>query len=165
MAVLPPVTLTRSDFLDMDRLAEALAVRLEPGDVILLDGPVGMGKTYFVKAVARVLGSEDEVTSPTYALAQVYKGREVDILHVDAYRLSGVGEYLDMGMEAYFDEAMVFVEWGETVRGAHDDPLTLRIAQAPSGPEARSVTLEWEAGPWDNKVAALLADLGQGGAV
>jgi tRNA threonylcarbamoyladenosine biosynthesis protein TsaE len=97
-------------------------------------------------------------------LAQVYKGRDVDILHVDAYRLSGVREYLDMGMEAYFDDAVVFVEWGETVRGAHDDPLTVRIAQAPSGPEARSVTLEWEIGPWDDKIAALLTDLGQGGA-
>jgi tRNA threonylcarbamoyladenosine biosynthesis protein TsaE len=148
----------------MDRLAEALAAQLEPGDVTLLDGAVGMGKTYFVKAAARALGSEDGVTSPTYALAQVYKGRDVDILHVDAYRLSGVREYLDMGMEAYFDDAVVFVEWGETVRGAHDDPLTVRIAQAPSGPEARSVTLEWEIGPWDDKIAALLTDLGQGGA-
>ncbi|MCF8480029.1 MAG: tRNA (adenosine(37)-N6)-threonylcarbamoyltransferase complex ATPase subunit type 1 TsaE [Rhodospirillum sp.] len=162
MTVRSPVTLTRSTFTAMDLLAEALVTRLEPGDVVLLEGPVGMGKTYFVKAAARALGSEDGVTSPTYALAQVYQGRDVNILHVDAYRLSGMREYLDMGMEAYFEDGIVLVEWGDTIRGAHEDPLTLRIAQASTGSEARTVTLEWETGPWDDKITALLADLGEG---
>jgi tRNA threonylcarbamoyladenosine biosynthesis protein TsaE len=154
------LTLFRPDFAAMDRLAEALAARLGAGDVVLLEGPVGMGKTYFVKAVTRALGSPDAVTSPTYALAQVYKGATLDILHVDAYRLSGVGEYLDMGMEDYFDRGVVLVEWGEAVRGAHDDALMVRLSQGEGGAEARAVALEWESAPWGAKVAALAAEIG-----
>src|SRR5436189_4987054 len=79
-------------------VAARLAARLRPGDVVLLTGDLAAGKTTFVQAVTRALGSTDPVTSPTFALAQFYETPVAPILHVDTYRLSDVDEYRDLGL-------------------------------------------------------------------
>ena len=77
-------------------VAAAVAGQLQVGDVVLLHGGLAAGKTTFVTAVAAALGSPDQVTSPTFMLAQFYSGGRVPVLHLDTYRLTGVAEFRDL---------------------------------------------------------------------
>jgi tRNA threonylcarbamoyl adenosine modification protein YjeE len=95
--------------------AAALARRLRPGDLVLLQGPLGAGKTAWVRGACVALGvPEDEVTSPTYTLMHTYAGRW-PVVHADLYRLEGrVGpEEVGLDEELAAGEAVVFVEWPE----------------------------------------------------
>lgn len=99
--------------------------------VILLEGPLGAGKTSFVQAACRVLGSTDEVNSPTFALIQEYRdGGDQPVYHIDLYRLASVEEALQIGIGEYLNSGhLCFVEWpeilGDLVQG--DGVLRLRI--------------------------------------
>src|SRR5437870_4402660 len=96
-------------------IASALAAHLRVGDVVLLTGGLASGKTTFVKGVAAALGSPDTVTSPTFMLAQAYASPRGRILHVDAYRLSGLPEYRDLALDEEAADSITVVEWGELV--------------------------------------------------
>ena len=85
-------------------VASLLASQLRLGDVLLLKGELATGKTTFVKAVASAMGSQAVVTSPTFMLAQFYPLAHGAILHADAYRLSGIHEYRDLGLDDYLEE-------------------------------------------------------------
>src|SRR5438094_1460889 len=90
---------------------------LFPGAVVALVGPLGAGKTHLVRAVAEGLGIPDSraVSSPTFVLLQEYQGR-LPIYHFDAYRLSGEGEFLELGSLEYFEgEGVCLVEWADRV--------------------------------------------------
>lgn len=98
-------------------IGAALAGWVTPGDVVLLRGEVGAGKTTLVRAVARALGVGGPVTSPTFTLAQRYAGR-LGLLHIDAYRLSGADdEELGLLLDGAAD-AVTFIEWPEALAGA-----------------------------------------------
>ncbi|MFN8110528.1 MAG: tRNA (adenosine(37)-N6)-threonylcarbamoyltransferase complex ATPase subunit type 1 TsaE [Thermoleophilia bacterium] len=104
---------------DTAAVGEALAGLLAPGDLVLLRGEVGAGKTTLVRAVARALGISEPVTSPTYTLAQRYAGR-LPLLHIDAYRLGGADdEELGLLLDGAAD-ALTFVEWPQAL--AHGLP-------------------------------------------
>jgi tRNA threonylcarbamoyladenosine biosynthesis protein TsaE len=85
---------------------------LRQGDLILLQGDLGAGKTTFVRGVARGAGSSAPVASPTFQLVRVYPGR-VQLAHVDLYRLESGAELLDLGLDELLDQGAVVVEWGE----------------------------------------------------
>jgi tRNA threonylcarbamoyladenosine biosynthesis protein TsaE len=107
-------------------VACSLGALLEPGDVILLAGPLGAGKTEFAKGVAEGLGVEDRVVSPTFTLAREYQGR-LRMIHVDVYRLDAEQEVLDLGLED-FPEGVLLVEWGDVARGLFPaDHLEVRL--------------------------------------
>jgi tRNA threonylcarbamoyladenosine biosynthesis protein TsaE len=102
----------------LEALAERVARALEPGDVVVLSGEVGAGKTTFVRAAARALGVEGRVTSPTYQIARGYagtvNGRTVAVNHLDLYRVEGLGASDVLEIDDYLDpEAITFVEWAE----------------------------------------------------
>ena len=93
------------------KLAEKLAKHIKGGDIILLNGDLGAGKTTFVKGFAKALGVKEAVTSPTFTLLKTYQTKEYMIVHVDAYRLQGAFfEELD---DYISDENVIFIEWSE----------------------------------------------------
>jgi tRNA threonylcarbamoyladenosine biosynthesis protein TsaE len=96
-------------------LAGSLAGLASGGDVLLLRGDLGAGKTVFVQGYGRTLGIEDPITSPTFTLANQYHG-DLDVHHLDAYRLEQLAEVIDLGLfDLLDDESVVLVEWGDVV--------------------------------------------------
>jgi tRNA threonylcarbamoyladenosine biosynthesis protein TsaE len=95
------------------RLGRALGESLRPGGFVGLEGPLGSGKTVLIQGVARGLGFEGYVTSPTFVIVNEYEGR-LPILHVDLYRISDIRELEDIGYrEIYFGEGVALVEWAD----------------------------------------------------
>lgn len=123
-----------------EAVARDLAQALRPGDVVLLHGDLGAGKTAFVRGLAAGLGADpDEVSSPTFTLMQEYRGR-VCLRHVDLYRLDSLAEIDDLGIEEAADDAVVAVEWAERL-GAHAPGRAWRVALRLVDEETRDVAL------------------------
>ena len=91
-----------------------LGERLRPGDVVLLTGELGAGKTTFVRGVAQGTGSRAPVASPTFQLVRVYPGR-VQLAHVDLYRIENTSELRELGLEELAEQGAVVVEWGDRI--------------------------------------------------
>lgn len=85
---------------------------LKLGDLVLLAGALGSGKTTFVRGMARGAGSDAQVQSPTFQLVRVYPGR-VQLAHVDLYRVKAAGELADLGLDDLLDEGAMVIEWGD----------------------------------------------------
>lgn len=101
------------------RLARRLGAALVPGDLLLLTGALGAGKTFFVRAFARSRGVEGPVTSPSFSLVHHLEGGEAPLVHADLYRLGDPEEVHHLGLHELRDEAVMLVEWG----GPHHDAL------------------------------------------
>ena len=102
---------TRADF---DGVAQSFAAICREGDVVLLSGDLGAGKTAFVQAAGRALGADDPITSPTYVLLQQYQGSTLQVLHADLYRLETPEALAQLDLtELIEDDAVAFIEWGE----------------------------------------------------
>lgn len=101
------------DVADTERLGRLLGKFCQDGDVILLNGDLGTGKTCLVTAAADAMGvAQGEVTSPTFSLMNVYKGKKLNIKHFDLYRISWPEELEDIGFEEYCGgDGVTFVEW------------------------------------------------------
>ena len=102
---------------------EELGRGLRAGDLILLTGPLGAGKTTFVRGLARGAGSEAQVASPTFQLVRIYSGR-VQLAHVDLYRVKAAGELADLGLDELIDEGAVVVEWGDRIEATTGRQIT-----------------------------------------
>jgi tRNA threonylcarbamoyladenosine biosynthesis protein TsaE len=87
---------------------------LRQGDLLLLEGDLGAGKTTFVRGVARGAGSPAHVASPTFQLVRIYQGA-LQLAHIDLYRIEGDAELSDLGLEELLDQGAVVVEWGERI--------------------------------------------------
>jgi tRNA threonylcarbamoyladenosine biosynthesis protein TsaE len=118
---------------DTRALAAALAEQLRPGDVLLLSGEMGAGKTAFTQGLGAGLGYEGRITSPTFTIAHTYDGGRLRVHHLDVYRLEHLHEALDAGLAEMVDEgAVVVVEWGDAVLPLLPaDHLDVRITFAP----------------------------------
>jgi tRNA threonylcarbamoyladenosine biosynthesis protein TsaE len=128
----------------LEELASRVAQVLEPGDVVVLSGEVGSGKTTFVRAAARALGVTDRVTSPTYQLARGYEGlkdgRRVIVNHMDLYRLEGIEDRDVLELDDYLDpDAVTFIEWAEPALGVIRDPSLVHISH--ETPTTRRISL------------------------
>ncbi len=123
------------DDLDEDtlkRLAAKVAASLVPGDVVVLKGEVGTGKTTFVRAAARSLGVREAVTSPTYQFARGYEGfaggQTVAVNHLDLYRLEVLNPHDALDLDEHLDaDSVTFVEWADPVLGLLEDPSIVEI--------------------------------------
>jgi tRNA threonylcarbamoyladenosine biosynthesis protein TsaE len=119
---------------------ERLGGTLKPGDVVLLFGELGAGKTAFVRGLARGLGaSADDVSSPTFTIVQQYSGASATLYHVDLYRLTP-DEVDDLGLDDLVSgEGVVAIEWAERWRGRPDDVVEVRLAEV--GDTERSIEI------------------------
>lgn len=112
---------TLANEVETDQLAATLVPLLRPGDVLALNGMLGAGKTRFVQGVARALGVQGEVTSPTFTIHAVHEGEDITLNHFDLYRLEDMSELDDIG---YWDvlegSGVSFIEWAE--KFSHADP-------------------------------------------
>jgi len=97
---------------ETERAGMLLGERLQPGDVVLITGELGAGKTTFVRGVAQGAGSRADVASPTFQLVRIYPGR-VQLAHVDLYRVENNAELRGLGLEELADKGAVVVEWGD----------------------------------------------------
>jgi tRNA threonylcarbamoyladenosine biosynthesis protein TsaE len=143
---------------DMRGLGARIARVARPGDLIVLAGPLGAGKTVLVQGIATGLGVPGPVTSPTFVLARVHTGGRLPLVHVDAYRLVGVAEVDDLDLDADTDVALTVVEWGAgRVEQLANEHLRVDIDR-PEGDEAgeaRRVQLV-PAGPdWAERLRSL----------
>jgi tRNA threonylcarbamoyladenosine biosynthesis protein TsaE len=134
-------------------LASKVARALVPGDVVVLSGEVGAGKTTFVRAAALALGVTERVTSPTYQLARGYEGlvdgHRVVVNHMDLYRLEGIEDRDALELDDYLDpEAVTFIEWAEPALDAIEDPSLVHISH--ETPTTRGVSLE---GPIEERLS------------
>ncbi|HVT65385.1 MAG TPA: tRNA (adenosine(37)-N6)-threonylcarbamoyltransferase complex ATPase subunit type 1 TsaE [Mycobacteriales bacterium] len=111
----------------MHQLGERIAAMLQPGDLVMLCGPLGAGKTTLAQGIGRGLGIAG-VVSPTFVIARVHRGGRLPLVHVDAYRLGSVAEVDDLDLDASLEESVTLVEWGEgLVEGLSGDRLEVRI--------------------------------------
>ncbi|MGD0081661.1 MAG: tRNA (adenosine(37)-N6)-threonylcarbamoyltransferase complex ATPase subunit type 1 TsaE [Acidimicrobiales bacterium] len=137
-------------------IGAAVAELLAPGDVVLLVGGLGAGKTTFVQGMARGLGYSGAVTSPTFTLCHSYAGR-LALVHADLWRLDTVGEILDLALDEELEGgAVVVAEWGEAAEGVLGRDALIVHIEAGAMPDERDVRLE-PRGPWSARVAALAA--------
>lgn len=152
---------------DTRALAAALAALVRPGDVLLLSGEMGAGKTAFTQGLGAALGVTERITSPTFTIAQTYEGGRVRIHHLDVYRLEHLHEALDVGLAEMIDDgAVVVIEWGDAVVPVLPaDFLEIRIGFAPLDDDPASGDVRtWQLRPvgtrWKARADGLRATLG-----
>ncbi|GAA2004321.1 tRNA (adenosine(37)-N6)-threonylcarbamoyltransferase complex ATPase subunit type 1 TsaE [Nakamurella flavida] len=157
----PVLTLATLD--DTERFGHALGAVLRPGDLVLLSGALGAGKTTLTKSIAAGMGVTGTVTSPTFVLARVHRRADGSpgpaLVHVDAYRLAGSVELDDLDLDTDLTAAAVVVEWGEGVgEGLADDRLLVRLDRLPD--DTRTAELHATGPSWGSRVDALTAGWG-----
>jgi tRNA threonylcarbamoyladenosine biosynthesis protein TsaE len=124
---------------DTEALGARIGAELAAGDVVLLSGPLGAGKTVLARGIGRGLGVAGAVTSPTFVIARVHADGRIPLVHVDAYRLSSVAEVDDLDLDASLADSLTVVEWGEgLVEGLADGHLRVEIDRPDEG-ETRTV--------------------------
>jgi tRNA threonylcarbamoyladenosine biosynthesis protein TsaE len=112
---------------DTTAAGRTLAAQLTPGDVLLLYGDLGAGKTAFVRGLAQGLGAPpDEVSSPTFTLVQEYRGGRLTLFHADLYRLTPA-EAADLGLHEIGEDGVLAIEWADRLAGPPSPTLTVRI--------------------------------------
>ena len=142
------VTVTTESSKATEALARVVSEYVVGGDVVLLAGDLGAGKTVFARGLAHGLGVDEPVMSPTFTLAREYHGR-VRIVHADVYRLDHVRELEDLGFDDADDNTVTIVEWGDVVSGAFGvDRLEVRLDFVPDVEDARRITISAVGPDW-----------------
>jgi tRNA threonylcarbamoyladenosine biosynthesis protein TsaE len=150
-------TLRLDDEAATTRLGQAVAPLLAPGEAVLLDGPLGMGKSTLARGLIRALaGPDEDVPSPTFTLVQFYE-TDPPIAHFDLYRLEHPEEAREIGLDEALDLGAVLIEWpgrlgGDLARTLGPDRLTISLSEAGGG---RNATVSG-VGAWANKIERLV---------
>jgi tRNA threonylcarbamoyladenosine biosynthesis protein TsaE len=135
-------------------LGSRLASVLRPGDLIVLTGPLGAGKTTLVQGIGAGLGVQGSVVSPTFVIARVHRGR-LPLVHVDAYRLRSLAEVDDLDLDVDIADAVTVVEWGAgLVEQLADARLEIALDRSPDT-EERVARLTPSGGDWAERTASL----------
>lgn len=128
---------------ETEKIGEALASQLRAGDVVACLGGLGAGKTAFTRGLARGLGCQGRVTSPTFTIVNEYEG-ELPLFHFDMYRLEDEDELFDIGWEDYLSRGGVCaVEWSERIPGAlPEGTIRVTIERCPESEGWRNISIE-----------------------
>ena len=136
---MPPVACVSHSAEETRSIGAAVVAHLHAGDVVILDGDLGAGKTAFVQGAARALGVTEQVTSPSFVLVRTYDA-PVPVVHVDVYRLTTLQELYDLGFEEVFDPGSItFVEWGDAVADELPSP---RVHVEIRGDDERTIAID-----------------------
>jgi tRNA threonylcarbamoyladenosine biosynthesis protein TsaE len=151
----PTVVARTASVVDTRALAAEVAALIGPGDVVVLGGDLGAGKTAFTQGLGVALGVTEQIVSPTFTIERVYEGR-VTLHHLDVYRLDNLHEALDLGLDEALDDGEVaVVEWGEAISGVLGrDYLLVRLAMG-AGDDDRTVSFLAHGPRWTARVDAL----------
>jgi len=140
-------------------LAGVVADHVRGGDLVLLVGDMGAGKTTFVQGFASALGVDDPVTSPTFTLARTYPGR-LPVHHVDVYRLERMAEVGDLGLGELIDSnGVTLVEWGDVIRAALPTSYLEVRFEFGAEPDDRTIAVRAVGPVWHARAAALATNL------
>jgi tRNA threonylcarbamoyladenosine biosynthesis protein TsaE len=124
---------------DTVRLGIALGEVCRSGDLILLVGPLGAGKTCFAKGVARGMGIDRVVRSPSFIILSRYEG-QLPLAHLDLYRIEGEAAIDELGLDEQLEDAVLLVEWGEKLAGRWEDSVRIRFEE--TGETARRLVID-----------------------
>ena len=137
---------------DTQAFGRELAGLLRAGDLVVLAGPLGAGKTALTQGIGAGLGVPGPVTSPTFVLARVHRGGRVPLVHVDAYRLTGMADVDDLDLDATTDEAVTVVEWGHgLVEQLADEHLVVELDRRDD--DVRTARLVPQGPGWEQRLA------------
>jgi tRNA threonylcarbamoyladenosine biosynthesis protein TsaE len=139
-------------------VGEAIASLLRARDAVMLTGELGAGKTTFAQGVARGLGIEEPVVSPTFTLVKEYSGI-LDLAHVDVYRLDRIQDVVDLGLEELGGgDDVLLVEWGDTIEELlPESRLRVEITTSTEAEEVRSIAISATGAGWVDRFAELEA--------
>jgi tRNA threonylcarbamoyladenosine biosynthesis protein TsaE len=156
MSPSPRLTLRAKSLEATHAVAAALAALSRSGDVILLAGEMGAGKTAFAQGFGRALGVTEPITSPTFTLVHSYDTGGPTLHHADLYRLDHLAEVADLalGELAEFD-GIVLVEWGDVVESTFGEHLVVRLELLDGDVDARRITIAPTGPTWARRWAAL----------
>jgi tRNA threonylcarbamoyladenosine biosynthesis protein TsaE len=136
---LPSLSLWLETGEDTDSLGRSLAPLLGAGDCVLLEGPIGAGKSHLARALIQArLGRREEVPSPTFTLVQTYDAAGIEIWHADLYRLSHPDEVLELGLDDALQTGICLIEWPDRL-GRYLPEDALRIALSSEGDGRRAL--------------------------
>lgn len=131
-------------------LAQLLGGQLHAGDVLLLSGGIGAGKTHFARSLIQsLLLVPEDVPSPTFTLVQTYDTSAGELWHSDLYRLSGPDEAIELGLTDAFESAICLVEWPDRLQDVTPTDALHLVFATSDAEETRDLTLTWQAPRWD----------------
>jgi len=154
------IRLRASSLDDTHAIAAVLATGASKGDVVLLQGEMGAGKTAFVQGYAAALGVDEPVTSPTFTLLHTYDTGRLVVHHADLYRLERHGEIEDLALGELLDTGALLVEWGEAAATEFPERLLVELAPLAEDEDARSILLRPAGTRWATRWAGLVDALG-----
>lgn len=141
-------------------LAARIAMLARVGDVVVLAGEMGAGKTAFAQGFGRALGVTEPITSPTFTVVHSYDSGRLPLLHADLYRLESTGEFDDLALaELTEGRGVLLVEWGDVVPERLGDHLEVRLERVDGSDEARTITIRRCGHAWDTRWSKLEAAL------
>lgn len=130
---------------ETEKIAADFSEKLSGGEIIAYTGNLGAGKTCFTRGLARGLGFKGDVSSPTFALVNEYRGGRLDLFHFDMYRISGFEDLYSTGFFDYLSEnGVVAVEWSENISGILDEKTIFIDIRRAQSPNSRIITVKSE---------------------
>jgi tRNA threonylcarbamoyladenosine biosynthesis protein TsaE len=136
---------------DTHDLGRELAVLARPGDLLVLVGPLGAGKTALTQGIGAGLGVREPVTSPTFVIARVHRDGRIPLVHVDAYRLGGHADVDDLDLDVTVASSVTVVEWGQgMVEQLADEHLEVRLDRGED--DVRTVVLVPHGTGWEQRL-------------
>ena len=128
---------------DTKKIAYKLASKLKTGDVVLLIGDLGAGKTKFVEGFLSFWNLQNEISSPTFTIVNEYKTNDTNIYHFDVYRLENQDEFYEIGGQEYFENGISLIEWGNLIEEIiPKDYLKISFEKDLDNPNLRTITFE-----------------------
>ena len=133
------------------QFASNLASKLHIGDIIVLSGDLGAGKTKFTEGFLRHFNLDNEISSPTFNIVNEYKNKDINIYHFDVYRLEDIDEFYAIGGEEYFSTGICIIEWGDLIKEAlPTDYIRISFDKIDSNENIRILNIETFGSKYDN---------------